>query len=198
MLKFVSAALLICLHTACVPSFLDKYRQQEVRPVPGSAAAAPQPRGASPKGTRRLTPVIVQVNEGTFRVPMHYNRAWDTLLDVLLQNYNLQIVDKNSGILTSEWDSFYLDGKVHRNKVSLRMKRIGNQGVDLTIHNNVEVLSRVPDGVSEVWLPSDRTKPEIGRIIQNLAIQSGTPKPNLTAEYQPSGQAPKTTPSDVR
>lgn len=196
--KVLSLALFVGLQTACVPAFLDKYRRQEVRSSPQRTSATAQSGSTQQQQPRRLTPVITQVSEGTFRVPLNYERAWDAIVDVLLRNYNLQIVDKSTGILASDWDSYYLDGKVHRNKVSLRLKRLGNQGVDVTIHNNVEVLSRVPDGVAEVWLPSDRTKPEIGRIIQNLAIQSGQAKPNLTAEYQPNSEAPKPSSANVR
>lgn len=197
--KVLSLSLLVGFHTACVPSFLDKYKRQEVqaqasqRRAPGSTAPAGP---ANPQGRRM--PVITQVGEGVFRVPMSYDRTWDATVDVLLRNYNLQIVEKQSGIITTDWDSFYLDGKVHRNKLSLRMKRLVNQGVELTIHNNVEVLSRVPDGVSEIWLPSDRSKPEIGRIVQNLAIQSGQPKPSLTAEYQTATDTPKASSGDQR
>lgn len=192
MTKILSLTLLALLQVACVPAFLDKYKREEVRRSqqknPASPAVATSSSPAKASG-RRVMPSIVQISEGVFRVPMTYDRTWDAVVDVLLRNYNLQIVEKATGILTTEWDSYYLDGKVHRNKVSLRLKRLGNQGVDLTVHNNVEVLSRVSDGVSEIWLPSDRTKPEIGRIVQNLAIQSGQPKPALTAEYQPATEA---------
>ncbi len=188
MLRFIlPLASVVLLSSACVPSFLNKYRQEEVRnsQSKGSAQASSSTNG------RRLAPAITQVGEGVFRVPTTYDKAWDSLVDVLLRNYNLQIAERSTGLITTEWDSYYLDGKVHRNKVSIRLKRIGNQGVELTLHNNVEVLSRLSDGVSDVWLPSERTKPEIGRIIQNLAIQTNQPKPSLTAEYQPTGEAPK-------
>ncbi len=188
MLRYAfSFAAIAFLGSSCAPAFLNKYRQEEIRNSQNKAATQP----AQAAGGRRLSPAITQVGEGVFRVPMTYDRAWDALVDVLLRNYNLQIAERNTGLLTTEWDSYYLEGKVHRNKVSIRLKRIGNQGVELTLHNNVEVLSRLSDGVSDVWLPSERTKPEIGRIIQNLAIQTNQPKPTLTAEYQPTGEAPK-------
>jgi len=199
--RLVVLTFTLSFQTACVPAFLDKYRHEEVRSSksrPGVARAesspnpSSSPSSSSPSArSARTPPTITQIGDGLFRVPMSYERAWDTMVDVLLRNYNLQIVDKNSGILTTEWDSYYLDGKVHRNKVSLRLKKIGNQGIDLTVHNNVEILSRVQDGVSEVWLPSDRNKPEIARIVQNLAIASGQPKPKLAADLVPSGEAPK-------
>ncbi len=191
-LKLSIAALSVVSQVACMPAFLEKYRkpQSEVEasaPTDATAAAAPA------KGTRRarsVTPTISQIGESTFRLLMSYDKVWETSVDVLLHNYNLQIVDRASGILTTEWDSYYLDGKVNRNKVSLRLKRSGPNTVDLIVHNNVEVLSRTEGGVSEVWLPSDRFKPEIGRIVQNLAIATGQPKPQLSADLTPTGAVP--------
>ena len=41
----------------------------------------------------------------------------------------------------------------------------------------------IPDGgITEIWLPTDKNKPEIGRIIQNMAIAMGQPRPNLPQE----------------
>lgn len=199
--KVLSLSLLVSLQVACVPAFLDKYKREEVRNSQQKSAARPPSSAADVPAqatARRAPPSIIQIADGVFRVPMTYDRTWDAVVDVLLRNYNLQIVEKNTGILTTEWDSYYLDGKVHRNKVSLRLKRLGNRGVDLTVHNNVEVLSRVPDGVSEVWLPSDRTKPEIGRIVQNLAIQTGQPKPTLTADYRPATASERVAPPSAQ
>ncbi|MBC7531610.1 MAG: hypothetical protein H7318_08540 [Oligoflexus sp.] len=191
--KIAILGLGLSLQTACVPAFLDKYKREEVRNSQNKKAATAEASSTPAPTTRngRQMAAITQIGDGVFRVPLNYDRTWDTIVDVLLRNYNLQIVEKNTGILTTEWDSFYLDGKVHRNKVSIRLKRVGNQGVDLTVHNNVEILSRVPDGLSEVWLPSDRNKPEVGRIIQNLAIATGSPKPQLAADMMSSGEAPK-------
>ena len=173
--------LLVFTQTGCLSNLAKYSRQNNAAPVASTSATT---AAAAPAATKRTS--VAQISEGVFRIALPYDRTWDSLVDILLKNYNLQIVDRQSGILTTEWDSYYLDGKVHRNKLSLRIKRLGTNGVDLTIHNNVEVLSRLPDGgVAEVWLPTDRVKPEIGRIVQNLAIASGLPKPQLSADYNP-------------
>jgi hypothetical protein len=181
--------------SACTPAFLSKYtngRQKEVQAstapnaVPPSPAASRGPAAAAAKTTattRAVRPTIFPVDQGTFRIQLSYDRVWEATLDVLLRNYNLAIADRTNGLITTEWDSYYLDGKVHRNKVSMRLKRMAGVGVEVTIFNNVEVLSKLPDGgITEIWLPTDKNKPEIGRIIQNMAIAMGQPKPNLPQE----------------
>jgi hypothetical protein len=188
--------------SACsTPAFLSKYSggrsNQEVKAttqsnaVPPPAAAprtvAPAPAGAP---ARKSRPTIFAVDQGTFRFQLGYDRVWEATMDVLLRNYNISIADRTNGLITTEWDSYYLEGKVHRNKVSMRLKRLGGSLVEVTIFNNVEMLSKLPDGgITEIWLPTDKNKPEIGRIIQNMAIAMGQPRPNLPQELM-AGSVP--------
>jgi hypothetical protein len=182
--------------SACVPGVLNKYtgggRSHEVQASTAPHAAPPKtvakPVGETPVQARR--PGIFAVDLGTFRIQQGYDRVWEATMDVLLRNYNLAIADRNNGLITTEWDSYYLDGKVHRNKLSMRLKRMGGSLVEVTIFNNVEVLSKLPDGgITEIWLPTDKNKAEIGRIIQNMAIAMGQPRPNLPQELM-AGSVP--------
>ena len=170
---------------SCLPVF-DKYRtpKSEITSDGGTIPAA----SPSDKLSQQRRPPIYATNAGTFRLQISYERIWDGLLDVLLKNYNIQIADRANGLVTTDWDSYYLDGKIHRNKVSMRLKRLGPGLSELTIFNAVETLSQ-PDGrLTDIWLPSDRSKAEIGRIIQNVAIALGQPKPELPEEIAVQAQ----------
>lgn len=159
--------------SGCMTELMQKYRGAAA----GSGVANPPKAGAAAR------PGIYPVDQGTFRLALSYDRVWDALMDVLLKNYNLAIADRGNGLITTEWDSYYLDGKVHRNKLSMRLKRLSTGQTELTLFNNVEVLSKLPDGgITEIWLPSDRNKVEIGRIVQNMAIALNLPKPQLPPE----------------
>jgi hypothetical protein len=181
-------------------AFLGKYSgnrsNQEVQAAAAPSAVPAQTPAKAPaapavaSGARTPRPTIFVVDQGTFRFQLGYDRVWEATMDVLLRNYNLAIADRNNGLITTEWDSYYLDGKVHRNKVSMRLKRLGGSLVEVTIFNNVELLSKLPNGgITEIWLPTDKNKPEIGRIIQNMAIAMGQPRPNLPQELM-AGSAP--------
>lgn len=182
--------------SACSSGFLSKYTggrdNHEVQAAASSGPVSP-PAQANRKAAvvpanvtpaRPSRPTIFAVDQGTFRCQLGFDRVWDATLSVLLRNYNLAIADRANGLITTEWDSYYLDGKVHRNKVSLRVKRLSGSLVELMIFNNVELLSKLPDGgITEIWLPTDKNKVEVGRIIQNLAIATGQPKPELPQEF---------------
>ncbi len=190
------------LFSACTPAVLNKYSggrsNQEVQTTAAPNAAPPATAAkvattsaaSTAPAARPNRPTIFAVDQGTFRFQLGYDRVWEATMDVLLRNYNLAIADRSNGLITTEWDSYYLEGKVHRNKVSMRIKRLGGSLVEVTVFNNVEMLSKLPDGgITEIWLPTDKNKPEIGRIIQNMAIAMGQPRPNLPQELM-AGSVP--------
>ena len=175
----------------CVRDLLNKYqspsasrsqqaRQEQTRKSP--AAPVSSNRGAN-KPNHPDHPSIYAVDKNRFRFRLPIEEVWDSTLDVLLQNYNLTIVDRRSGVITTEWDSFYLDNNIYRNKVSIRMKKLSWDLVDVTIYNNVEVFKPAgPGGISATWLPTERGPQEVGRIVQNLAISLRQPAPVLPNE----------------
>ena len=122
---------------------------------------------------------IYAIDKSTYRFTLREPEVWDAALNVLLRNYNLTIVDRSSGIIATEWDSYYLDRAVYRNKLSLRVAR-GSGGVDMTIRNSVERLrdaSEAAGAVGAVWLPTTDPGNEVVRIVQNMAILLNQPPP---------------------
>lgn len=159
------------LSTACVNQRLAKRssppaKEKEVVVV---ERKAPQERAT-----------IYSLGKNTFRFRLDEEDVWQAAIRVLMQNYNLTIIDPDSRVITTEWDSFYLNNDVYRNKISIYMQRRGRGEVDLTIHNNVEALKDgVVAGVGTIWVPAEDKAGESGRIIQNLAISLHQPAPML-------------------
>lgn len=185
MLKTVKLALLLGLglgSQSCAT--LGKYApKSRSAPQVVDRAAVKQPELAK----------IFALDGNTFRFQLSFSKVWNSALDVLLENYNLNIVDRRSGIITTEWDSFYLDSKIYRNKVSLRVKKLAYNMVDVTVHNSVETLQNVgTGGMSSAWLPHAKSSEEMGRLIHNMAINLGQPKPVLPREMIAISGKPKT------
>ncbi len=195
----LSLAILMLLvgfsQVGCVRDLINKYQSPSTSrsaaagrdKASSQQAATPQRRSsrqqARPQVVNKDQPSIYAVDKNRFRFRIPIEQVWDSTLDVLLQNYNLTIVDRRSGIITTEWDSFYLDDSIYRNKVSIRMKKLSWDLVDVTIYNNVEVFKPSgPGGISSTWLPTERGPQEVGRILQNLAISLRQPAPILPNE----------------
>ena len=186
--RFISTVLAALLLAACVPSHLAKYRKEGTDKqergdtlAPSTVdAMAPQTMPArdrtaseQPAKNAPARASIYALDNQTYRFALRENEVWDSVLNVLLRNYNLTIVDKASGIVTTEWDTFYLSNAVYRNKVSVRVFKSSWNSVDVTVHNNVEHLrdaSQAAGTVGAVWLPSDDPANEVARVIQNMAL----------------------------
>lgn len=195
-IKLVTIALVAGLGTACLPSNLDKYRKKSGSDgAPGGAEDPMLPRSkdaeeladkrrkpASPPTDPRARATIYAVDKHTYRFALREPDVWDTVINVLLRNYNLTIVDRASGVITTEWDSFFLDKEVYRNRLSLRVVKTGRDQVEMTVHNNVERLrdaSQATNTVGAVWLPAEDRGNEVARIVQNMALLLNQPPPVL-------------------
>ena len=190
--------------TACLPVRLDKYRHRDQAgssasdsgPIGGlgapdmvgsttlaakGAAVAPQ-NSANAAANQQRAATIYAIDKQTFHFALREGDVWDAALNVLLRNYNLTIVDKNSGIVTTEWDSYFLNQEVFRNRLSLRISRGANNGIDVIVHNNVERLrdaSAATGAVGAVWLPAEDAANETARVVQNMALVLNQPPPVL-------------------
>ena len=181
-----SSLALVC---ACIPVNLKKYRNQDykLQPTPdiidnsfypgaGSEAGDPRSKALPPRAS------IYAIDADTFRVNLRDGEVWDAALSVLMHNYSPAVIDRASGIFSTEWDSYFLNGSVYRNKVSVRLVRAEPGTTNLIIHNNVEHLrdaSQAGGAVGAVWLPTTDPANEIGRIVQNMALVLGQPPPML-------------------
>lgn len=160
----------------------EQKREASQKPAPVRATSQANQPSQPPRAT------IYAIDRQTFRIAMRDTEVWDAALNVLLRNYNLNIVDRTSGIITTEWDSYYLNKEVFRNKLSIRVAKSAYAAVDVTIHNNVEKLrdaSQAAGTVGAVWLPAADPANEIGRVIQNMALVLNQPPPVLPPNAAP-------------
>lgn len=193
----------VSLLAGCLPSHLKKYQKEGTAKAERTERADP----LQPQASDTLTPTatvaeksqaanrtdpsgapaparatIYAVDKQTYRFALKDTDVWDSALNVLMRNYNLTIVDRQSGIITTEWDGYYLGNAVYRNKVSLRIFRSAWNSIDVSIHNNVERLrdaSQAAGTVGAVWLPAEDPASEVARIIQNMALVLNQPPPVL-------------------
>jgi hypothetical protein len=193
------------LFLGCLPSNLDKYRKDKKSSAadnnslfhPGADMNSPSPDSSFASKSRNTRDkdarsskatggvkggraTIYALDAQTFRFLLAEKNVWNAAINVLMRNYNLNIVNQNVGVLTTEWDSFYLKNEVYRNKISVRVRRSSYGIVDVTIHNNVEKLrdaSQAAGTIGAVWLPAKDEAKEISRLLQNMALVLNQPPP---------------------
>jgi hypothetical protein len=100
-------------------------------------------------------------------------------LDVLGKNYHILVLDEKSGVISTDWDSFYLEGQTLRNKVSVRVSQQDEGTTKVLLANNEEVLKEKASNSGYIWLPSGEKKAEIKRIVKNTATLLGHIAPEM-------------------
>lgn len=200
---FCKTVLALLLFSGCMPSHLAKYQKKEVTSGPSRNSASPMeansplmPAGRdgneAAKASRPERATIYAVDRQIYRFALREEDIWDSALQVLLKNYNLTIVDRNSGVVSTEWDTYYIKNLIYRNKVSLRLRRVSRDIVEVTIRNNVE---RLQDGsaagtVGAVWLPAEDPGNEVVRVVQNMALALNQPPPVVPPDQMARGLQP--------
>ena len=169
----------------CLPEYLKKYSKSSPKSeVKTDSLSVPTKRQA-----------VYAIDKRTFRFKQDFGSVWNSALEVLLHNYNLNIVDKDSGVITTEWDTFYLKDAVFRNKVSIRVKKTSWKTVDVIVYNNVETLKPNRTALSNVWFPARNDNKEVRRLIQNMALVLNQDPPktfsNLSSDQMPGPRKPK-------
>jgi hypothetical protein len=170
----------------------------------GELASAAEPRtsqeeqspssGKSLAATKKPSP-IQALGKNAFKFHVNPSQVWESVLSVLMQNYNIAVADKSSGVITTEWDGFYLQDKTYRNKVSVFFRKGSWNSVEVVLYNSTEVLrDNERDSSTAIWLPAQADQKEAMRIVQNMAIYLNQPLPQLQDEVlatYPDSSIPK-------
>ena len=166
------------LSTGCVPQFIPA-SQTQLDPRHQPKAPDSIKRATIAKNSSQST--IYPIDSQTFSIMIPSEDVWNAAINVLMRNYNLTIIDKQNGVITTEWDSFYLNRQVFRNKVSLRITPYNFRYSKLMIMNNIESLqegSATGTGAfGAIWVPSQDLAGESARIIKSIAALLRQPPP---------------------
>lgn len=143
-------------HLSCLPlERLKKYQE-------------PVKKGDQVPDKRRQ---VYQIGNFQYRLPTSRRKTWNAALDVVANSYSLTLADSSNGLIATDWDRFYLNKDIFRNKISMRLTTTINKETIITLHNNVERLSRgAAAEFRPVWLPSSDPTAEISRLIKNIAV----------------------------
>lgn len=157
------------LMNGCIPQFIPPNHSQ----ITSTSELKVTPQVQSDRPTQKIpqNTTIYPIDSQTFNLLIPNEDVWNATIDVLMRNYNLTILDKQNGVITTEWDSFYLDNQVFRNKVSLRITPHNYRYSKLLIINNIETLKEdaATGSLGATWVPCQDVAGESARIIKSIA-----------------------------
>lgn len=155
--------------TSCVPASLEKYQTKS--PISSVDASKPIEPDTAQSSSKLIEKSIIQKKENTYQISESYRSVFDGCLQVLIDNYIIQVVDSKAGVITTNFDKFYKDNKLFRNQVSIVLKAVDHKTTTISLYNNVETLEPISysDDSKVNWHPYTKQKEEVDRIIKNLA-----------------------------
>lgn len=141
---------------------------------------APEPQGKMAPLNHAQVPMakpIVANDNQTYTVRKPTDKVWASMLKVILKNYHVLVLDQKSGIISTDWDRYYFNNEVYRNKVTLHIRQKSWDATEVSVNNSIEKLDKDNDAVAGgLWLPVDDDYSETKRIINNMAILLRLPK----------------------
>lgn len=127
-----------------------------------------QPLVASPLLFQRL-------DKNTWRVAASAPQLFQTVAKILSQTYIISKADRQTLSMSTEWDKFFIDGRLFRNRVSINVFPFNPRASDLVIKNNIEYYTQTAQKVDEndptQWLPTHDVTDELERILDKTQKQ---------------------------
>ena len=178
MRAYILPGLVFFLASACTPSTRGNRPSQLFE---SDLTRTLNPSNRSSPVKRR--PAVTSLADGSIRLRAKEAAVWQHLVDLLVRDYNLTILNRAEGVVTTDWDRFYVDSKLHRQRISLRISRASWSHTDLVWNNQIEMLSEGYDGTAlgAIWVPGYDSTNREKRLFDQLSARLGFSKKDSEA-----------------
>jgi hypothetical protein len=121
-----------------------------------------------------LNPFILTRIEGnTWRTLAHPAIIFRIMFRLLSQNYVITSLDKKNFTLQTDWDKFFIDGRLFRNRMSVMVFPVGSRQTEVVVKNIVEYFAgnSTKDEII-TWLPTPDITDEIQKLVEQTNKQT--------------------------
>jgi hypothetical protein len=122
------------------------------------------------------SPLLFQrLDRNTWRVATTAGHLFQTIARVISQSYIISQADRRALSLSTEWDKFFIDGRLFRNRISVNVFPYSARSADLIIKNNIEYYTQTAQKTDEnnptQWLPTQDVTDELDRVLEKTQSQ---------------------------
>ena len=112
-----------------------------------------------------------QINASTWRTRIRANVLYPLIVRHLSESYILKTSDSRAMNIQTDWDKFFIGGRLFRNRLSVSLFQLSAQDTELVVNNKVEYFQQ-PDeaaayGESD-WIPTQDITNEKSSLIEGL------------------------------
>ena len=132
--------------------------------------------GAMPSPAGFAAPLeLTNIDGNIWRSGMEPVALFNMASRLLAQRYLISNVDRRSLTISTDWDKFFIEGRLFRNRLSVAVFPVGSRQTEVVIKNIVEYYSGSPNGTeaSQVvnWYPTPDITDELPKVIDSLNRQ---------------------------
>ena len=139
-----------------------------------------------------------KVEGNVWRTAMDPRLVYQMTTRALSRSYIINSADKRNLSISTDWDKFFVEGRLFRNRMNVTVFSIGTRQTEIIIKNTVEYYSGSPQNPIDVtasqWLPSPDITDEVPRFIDSLNQQTAL----LLSRHSPSSAAARQIPATPR
>lgn len=118
---------------------------------------------------------LSHVEGNTWRTSAHPAMVFGIMSRLLSQNYIITSMDRKNFNLQTDWDKFFIDGRLFRNRINIMVFPVGPRQTEVVVKNIVEYYTGNPNNKLEentAWLPSPDITDEINKLVENTNRQT--------------------------
>jgi hypothetical protein len=118
---------------------------------------------------------LTHIEGNTWRTQAHPAMVFGIMSRLLSQNYIINSMDRKNFNLQTDWDKFFIDGRLFRNRINIMVFPVGPRQTEVVLKNIVEYSTGNQNGKIEensAWLPSPDITDEINKLIENTNRQT--------------------------
>ena len=124
---------------------------------------------------RDLSPLHLNRIEGnTWRTAANPAVVYGIMSRLLSQSYIIASVDRKNLNIQTDWDKFFINGRLFRNRMSVTVFPVGSRQTEVVIKNAVEYYtgSMAKEDENTAWLPSPDLTDEVKKLVDNTDKQT--------------------------
>jgi hypothetical protein len=118
---------------------------------------------------------LSHVEGNTWRTSAHPAMVFGIMSRLLSQNYIINSMDRKNFNTQTDWDKFFIDGRLFRNRISIMVFPVGPRQTEVVVKNIVEYYTGSLNTKLEensAWLPSPDITDEINKLVENTNRQT--------------------------
>ncbi len=117
---------------------------------------------------------LTHIDGNTWRTSANPNVVYGIMTRIISQNYIIAAVDRKNFNVQTDWDKFFIDGRLFRNRLSVTVFPISARQTEVVIKNSVEYNtgSIAKQEENSAWLPSPDLTDEVNKLVESTDRQT--------------------------